>query len=104
MRCYKCGLVVPGTLEYSFEIVIADHEDEDSTLLVPCYHKMATTIFNKTPAEYMLLAEDERDALKEPWYHRPVLARAALERQENDEVRVTLFDVRKLPTSYIAPK
>ena len=34
---------------------------------------------------------------------RPLFARCALVLQENDEVRVTLFGLRKLPYTYLAP-
>jgi hypothetical protein len=45
----------------------------------------------------------DRDALHEPWRVRSVFARCAFELQENDEVRVTLFGLRKLPYTHLAP-
>ena len=45
----------------------------------------------------------DRDALREPWRVRPLFARCALELQENDKVRVTLFGMGKLPYTYLAP-
>ena len=103
MRCWKCGNTVQAALEYSFELVIADHEDQSCTMLVNCYNKMATTMFGMTAAEFLVLNNTERDALREPWRVRPLFAKCALELQENDEVRVTLFGLRKLPYSYLAP-
>ena len=53
------------------------------------------------PVELAGLTEKERDELKKPWLCVPCFARVALELQENDEVRVTLFGLRKLPLTYL---
>ena len=66
-------------------------------------NKMASTMFGMTAAEFVVLNNTDRDALREPWRVRPLFARCALELQENDELRVTLFGLRKLPHSYLAP-
>ena len=60
-------------------------------------------MFGMTAAEFVVLNNTDRDALREPWRVRPLFARCALELQENDELRVTLFGLRKLPHSYLAP-
>ena len=60
------------------------------------------TILNMEPAEFLLLNSAQRDTVREPWTVRPLLARCALELQSNDEVRITLFDLKKLPLNYIA--
>ena len=66
-------------------------------------NKMASTMFGMTAAEFVVLNNTERDALREPWRVRPLFARCALQLQENDLLRVTLFGLRKLPHSYLAP-
>ena len=63
----------------------------------------ATTMSGMTATEFVVLNNTDRDALREPWRVRPLFARCALELQENDEVRVTLFGLRKLPYTYRAP-
>ena len=54
------------------------------------------------PAEFLLHNSAQRDAVREPRTVRPLLARCALELQLNDEVRITLFDLRMLPLNYLA--
>ena len=59
-------------------------------------------IFGRPPLEIAGMDEKERDEIKKGWLCVPIFARVALERQDNDEVRVTLFGLRKLPLSYLS--
>ena len=54
------------------------------------------------PAEFLLHNSAQLDAVHEPRTVRPLLARCALELQPNDEVRITLFDLKMLPLNYLA--
>ena len=60
-------------------------------------------VWATTATEFVVLNNAARDALHEPWRVRSVFARCAFELQENDEVRVTLFGLRKLPYTHLAP-
>ena len=62
-----------------------------------------TQMFGMTATEFVVLNNADRDALHEPRRVRSVFARCAFELQENDEVRVTLFGLRKLPYTHLAP-
>ena len=56
-----------------------------------------------TATEFVVLNNADRDALHEPWRVRSVFARCAFELHENDEVCVTLFGLRKLFYTRLAP-
>ena len=60
-------------------------------------------MFGMTATEFVVLNNADRDALHEPRRVRSVFARCAFELQENDEVRVTLFGLRNLPYTHLAP-
>ena len=51
------------------------------------------------PAEFLLHNSAQRDAVREPRTVRPLLARRGA---KNDEVRITLFDLKMLPLNYLA--
>ena len=65
-------------------------------------------MFGMTATEFVVMSNTDRDALREPWrvsrcstWSRRA-TRTTTSTQPNDEVRITLFDLKMLPMTYLA--